>query len=199
MAFHYAPTVLGTNQIQIDQPPIFMPAPFLSGIFPFSLTIQCTGHSCKKPFLPFQYGDWKGKFVLSSDFLPARGGLVTPLSSMRHKKLLLLETSCPEKHFSYLLEGNRLAPTFLLSIFLPWIQMWSLEVHGLLVTRKWWHLRARAREQSPSNWAVDCVPAAAHLLSLTKKEKLTPHLSCCESGFLLLAIKSIFNWCNHPH
>lgn len=93
-----------------------------------------------------------------------------------------------------------LAPTFLLSIFLPWIQMWSLEAHGLLVTRKWWHLRARAKEQSPSNWAVDCIPAATHLLSLIKREKSTPvYLSHCKSGFLLLAIKSILNGYNHPH
>lgn len=104
------PPVLHTNWIQIAQPPIFMHARFLSGIFPFSLTIQCTGHIFAReqlPFLSFQYREWKEKFMLSSDFLPARGGLVTPLSSVRHKKLLLLERSCPEKHFSYLLEGDR--------------------------------------------------------------------------------------------
>lgn len=149
--------------------------------------------------LALQGRECKDKLMLSSDLFPARGDCDPFFLSIRHKKSAFLRKRLVLKS-TFLSAGRRktvLATTSLLSI-LSWIQMWCLEVHGLLVTRRWWLMRTReGNKQPPSHWVVDHVPAATDLQ--TWERKINSYLfKSYRLGNLLLAIKTTLNWHTHP-
>lgn len=158
----WLPPVLHTNRGP-ESPASYLYATFPPGLFPFSPTIQCTGQILAMgqwqkniPVLPIR----TGISVLPYPIREAKREICVFFSDLLLGRVVLWPLSYQWDIRScfcwgevvlqsiFLPAGRRqivLAPTFLLSIFLPWIQMWHLEAHGLLVTRKWWHLRARAK------------------------------------------------------
>lgn len=80
---------------------------------------------------------------------------------------------------------------------LPRIKMWCLELYSLLVTRRWCAGRKGKGSAYPPLNCWLCTTAAL-LQTLIRRGKSTP-VCHCNSGFLLLVIKSNLSRYNHPH